>query len=938
MQTLTFTPKLLRQRRFLSFLLPLFAIFAGLGATQTVQAATVLSNSQVYISRNNAATETFNVSNPNTPKPFDMARLGTYDINSGNFILRGGSITATVSNTSTVASAQLNYAVTDSLGNLINSGSINLNTVSTSGSSKTFSNTTSNINVLAGIPTAGSGYILSLDYQLRGTNPTTPRDDNGGNLYNATFNVTGNLTPAPTLSPDTIKITADTLRARPYYFATTGLNPQFQGATFTSNTNAGGVTGAFDVNNGQLRLTNTFVTTTEGGTNAISTVVLYYRTRLAGTSGGAFQPITLTQSGPVVAGKRTFVIDPASTTNTNAQPNLIATPAVTAAGNYVVDIYYQANGTNNATGVPFSITYPPTGILSANFTVAGTPIATTIWTGAVNDNWFDPGNWSNGVPTATTNALIRDLGAGNAVAYPNIYSDTEVRTAGGTLLYSNLNSGPARTFNLTMGGSSQASRSITRLVVGQLQVYGDFDNTYDSFIQRENTIMEFAGVNQNITGGSFVRVDISGGGTKSLNGVMSITQSLNFLTPAVADFNTYVPNPYTPLSANAGILLTNIRFPQLYVVVLSDRALVNANNGAQINGETDQSYLRGFVRTSRLGVLSGETRTYGNMGLTITFNNGNSPGNVEVTRNTGEAYAPLNNRYGIRRIFGVRPSDQQTNTGGLRATFVFRYRDSETQNLNGPQTYTPGSASIDENNLVLFLSQNSGNTFTPLGRDAINTTTNEVTTSNITSFATFTLGDRFAPLPVTLSKLEAVRSGKDAQITWETATELNNKGFEVQVSTNGTEFRTLGFVAAGTANSSGPRTYSFLDVEKNKTGDRYYRLHQIDLDGKDYFFGPRVVNFSGKVVAEESASLVAYPNPFNSADELHLTLESPVKGAGSVSITDMTGRTVRQQKLDLGAGSNNVTVERLNDLKGGVYMVRLTLPSGQVQTLKVVKQ
>nr|WP_233168973.1 T9SS type A sorting domain-containing protein [Hymenobacter sp. BT523] len=267
---------------------------------------------------------------------------------------------------------------------------------------------------------------------------------------------------------------------------------------------------------------------------------------------------------------------------------------------------------------------------------------------------------------------------------------------------------------------------------------------------------------------------------------------------------------------------------------------------------------------------------------------------------------------------------------------IFRYRDSETQQLNGPNTYTPGTSSINEADLTLFLSTNGGNTFIPQGRDNLNTTTNELTRAGITQFATFTLGDRFNPLPVTLTSLEAKRIGNDAQVAWETANETNNKGFEVQVSTNGSDFRTLGFVAAAATNSSAAKSYTFLDVEKNKTGDRYYRLRQIDVDGKDYFFGPRVVNFSGK--ATEGASLLAYPNPFNSADQVHLTLQSASAGKGSVTVTDMTGRTVRQQTLDLGKGNNDVTVEQLGDLKAGVYMVRLTQPNGQVQSLKVVKQ
>ncbi|WP_210513606.1 T9SS type A sorting domain-containing protein [Hymenobacter terricola] len=694
----------------------------------------------------------------------------------------------------------------------------------------------------------------------------------------------------------------------------------------------------YDVNNGQLRLNATTVNTDEAGNNIISSVVLYYRTRLSGTSGGAFQPITLTQTTGSNGGPKTFVLDPNQGGNSNPQPNLIATPAVTAAGTYLLDVYYQANGYNSATNATFTVTDPPTGAYTASFTVTGTPIATTIWTGGKNDNWFDDANWSNGKPTATTNALVRDLGAGIAVPYPNINSDVRVMTAGGALLYDNTGSGPAVALNLTMGGTSQAARSITRLVVGQLKVFGDFSNSYDSFVQREGTIMEFAGGNQAITGGSFVRVDISGGGTKTNGGVMTIAESLNFLTPDVYtnSANPIIVNPYTALSANAGVLATDISRPTVSLVTLADRAPTNFNNGAQLNGETDASFLFGFVRTTRQTVLVGETRTYGNIGLTITFTGANSPGNVDVTRNTVEAYSPINSKYGIRRIFGVRPSDPQTNTGGLVATMVFHYRDAETMNLGGPSTTTPGTQSITESNLVLFVSTNSGNTFGFLGRDVpVDETNNLVTKSGITTFATFTLGDKTNPLPVRLTAFDAKRVGTDALITWQTASEVNSKGYDIQVSTNGTEFRTLTSVPSAAPNLVRTTDYRYVDKEANKSGLRYYRLRQVDLDGKETFFAPVSVSFDGKAAA---SSLSAYPNPFTSGDELKLDVQSAASGKGQLRITDMTGRTIRQEAIDVASGVTTMTVSNFGSLKAGVYLVRVSLPSGETKNLKVVKQ
>ena len=64
-----------------------------------------------------------------------------------------------------------------------------------------------------------------------------------------------------------------------------------------------------------------------------------------------------------------------------------------------------------------------------------------------------------------------------------------------------------------------------------------------------------------------------------------------------------------------------------------------------------------------------------------------------------------------------------------------------------------------------------------------------------TAFGLFTISDAAAPLPVELSAFDVRRQNDDAALTWATASEKSNRGFEVQVSTNGTDFRLLAFVA-----------------------------------------------------------------------------------------------------------------------------------------------
>lgn len=873
------------------------------------------SNEAVIVDQGNGSV-TYNGTAFNTTlidqKP-NSTTTPAFDINTGQLILKGGSLTTTETGTFTVNGAFLDYTLYSPAFNTVSNGTLQLTQNGTvSNGVRNFSLTTGTANLITLIANAGAGYTLQVTYhatyQVNGSG--VPQRANDNNTYSAMFDVAGTRAPAPTVQANTIFI-APNGGPNVTFYLNSANSPQFAGADLSSPANGGT---NYDVNNGRLLLTNTQVTTT----GAVNNVVLYYRTRLAGAPGGAYQSITLTQNGGSSSGSgtKTFVLDPGQ----SLQPNLISTPAVTTAGTYSVDVYYQANGTNN--GTPFAILDPPSGAYTANFTVTGVPIAQTIWTGGKNDNWFDTDNWSNGIPTANTNALVRDLGVGNSVPYPNIYAGVPNFSAGGTLIYDNTNSGPAVARNLILGGTSQASRSITRLIAGRLIVYGDFSNAFDSFIQRENTIMEFGGNgtfgnangNQTISGGTFITALISGTGTKTLTGIMNVTESLSFA---------------------GGVLATNINQPLISVVVMADRAPINNQNGAQLN-ETENSYLFGFVRTTRQSVTVGETRTYGNMGMTITFGGANSPGNVDVTRNTVEAYSPVNGKYGIRRIFGVRPTDQATNTGGLVATVVFNYWDHETVGLNGPNNQTAGTSTIPEANLALFVSTNSGNTFGLLGRDgAVDQVNNAVVKSNVRTFATFTLGDLTNPLPVRLTAFDAKRMGNDALVTWQTATEENSKGYEVQVSTNGTEYRTLKMVPSASANTTTAQSYSYLDTESNKSGKRYYRLHQVDLDGKDAYFAPVLVTFDGKAVASE---LVAYPNPLKNGDELHLATQISTAGKGQLVVTDMTGRTVSKEAIDLTAGLNDLSVRSFGDLKSGIYMVRMTLPTGETKNLKVVKQ
>ncbi|QDA59784.1 T9SS type A sorting domain-containing protein [Hymenobacter jejuensis] len=188
-----------------------------------------------------------------------------------------------------------------------------------------------------------------------------------------------------------------------------------------------------------------------------------------------------------------------------------------------------------------------------------------------------------------------------------------------------------------------------------------------------------------------------------------------------------------------------------------------------------------------------------------------------------------------------------------------------------------------------------------------------------------------ATLPVSLVSFLAVRQGTNALLTWTTAQEKNCRGFAVQVSIDGNHYHELGFVRSESANSGTQRSYRFLDTEAGKQGLRYYRLRQLDVDGAEVFYNPKAVVF--QVIDNQ---IFATPIPFR--HDLTLTVQTrSAATVTAVSLTNAAGRTVITQVVNLPPGASQVTLQDLDKLPSGVYILHLDL-DGQTQHLRVMKE
>ncbi len=178
-------------------------------------------------------------------------------------------------------------------------------------------------------------------------------------------------------------------------------------------------------------------------------------------------------------------------------------------------------------------------------------------------------------------------------------------------------------------------------------------------------------------------------------------------------------------------------------------------------------------------------------------------------------------------------------------------------------------------------------------------------------------------IPVELTTFDAVLESGKTVLSWETASEINNAGFEVQRATDNGSFQQIGFVE-GKGTTTDPQLYRFDDPSLPFGAEQlYYRLKQIDFDGAcDY--SPVV---SIEMTSPEALALLPnYPNPFNPTTEINFHLAA--QGNVHIAVYDMMGRqvdTLVDQNMTAGSytASWNGRDAAGNQVASGVYLYRI---------------
>ncbi|MCX6275139.1 MAG: T9SS type A sorting domain-containing protein [Bacteroidetes bacterium] len=198
----------------------------------------------------------------------------------------------------------------------------------------------------------------------------------------------------------------------------------------------------------------------------------------------------------------------------------------------------------------------------------------------------------------------------------------------------------------------------------------------------------------------------------------------------------------------------------------------------------------------------------------------------------------------------------------------------------------------------------------------------------LSGFSDFATVQSQTPLPIELLSFEAIQVSGKVSCKWITSTEINNDHFDVERSTDATNYTVIGTVKGfGQGVTTINHYYEFKDGDFC-SGKVYYRLKQVDMNGA--FTYSNIVSVSCK-----NSLLNLAPNP--TANNVVLTFYENTTGEVTIEVTDMVGQIALKKHFNVEAGYNEVEVG-VSALPEGVYYLKvLNKDPQQADVAKQVK-
>jgi hypothetical protein len=185
------------------------------------------------------------------------------------------------------------------------------------------------------------------------------------------------------------------------------------------------------------------------------------------------------------------------------------------------------------------------------------------------------------------------------------------------------------------------------------------------------------------------------------------------------------------------------------------------------------------------------------------------------------------------------------------------------------------------------------------------------------SFSPFAIGgSNTVALPVELKSFNTTCQSDYIQVQWTTASEKNNKMFELYKSDNAVDWEWI-HTESGQGDKASETNYQFID---NKKQAAYYRLKDIDFDG--------IENWSQIIFADcknESTQIEVYPNPASD----YIKVVAPISENTILKILSIEGKVMKMMPL-----ISNQTLVSVKDLVSGIYLIEI---SNSIKKIKFIK-
>lgn len=335
-------------------------------------------------------------------------------------------------------------------------------------------------------------------------------------------------------------------------------------------------------------------------------------------------------------------------------------------------------------------------------------------------------------------------------------------------------------------------------------------------------------------------------------------------------------------------------------------------NGVMLNGS--------LPAADQLQVVDDNVSLVG--GAAATFQNGD----VCILGN-GNIYALANNGSGVTQIFIGAPNGSST-TLTKKWDLVNQDNSPFTGQVNGVAFSPTGSLYISTSGTDQGLYYIDAETVN--GPAGTVQTSLVIATPNIHDLASNVFPTQ-STLPVTLSAFSVYKSGNNAILDWKTSNELNTDHFEIERSYDGINFTVIGNKQAA-GNSSSDVIYQYIDPIIISSGNIYYRLKTLDIDGKSSYSKIVVLRINGGIVKD----FTVYPNPFTSNLKMEINSEKEVSVV--LRLSSASGQVILNRNILLQKGVNVVVLSsELQNLNPGIHILELISDGGKM-TQKIIKR